>query len=97
MVLDGGKEQVNNHRAILERELETVGLRLNKKPPNIYFKKKKDGGVKFNSTVSFFSLLPPSSFLVFSFFTAASHLLSFLPSFPPSFRSLSPSSAPIPP
>lgn len=51
MVLDGGKEQVNNHRAILERELETVGLRLNKKPPNIYFRKKKDGGVKFNSTV----------------------------------------------
>ena len=51
MVLDGGKEQVNNHRTILERELETVGLRLNKRPPNVYFKKKKDGGVKFNSTV----------------------------------------------
>lgn len=60
MVLDGGKEQVNNHRAILERELETVGLRLNKKPPNIYFKKKKDGGVKFNSTVR---LIHPSLIL----------------------------------
>lgn len=34
------------------RELETVGLRLNKRPPNIYFKKKKEGGIKFNATVS---------------------------------------------
>jgi hypothetical protein len=31
MVLDGAKEGgINNHRAILEKELETVGLRLNK-------------------------------------------------------------------
>ncbi|CAM9639442.1 unnamed protein product [Discosporangium mesarthrocarpum] len=52
MVLDGAKEGVNNHRAILERELETVGLRLNKRPPNVYFRKKKDGGVKFNSTLA---------------------------------------------
>ncbi|CAN0193448.1 unnamed protein product, partial [Phaeothamnion confervicola] len=52
MVLDAAKEgNVNNHRAILERELETVGLRLNKRPPNVYFRKKKDGGVKFNNTV----------------------------------------------
>jgi len=50
MVLDAAKEGVNNHRAILERELETVGLRLNKRPPNIYFRKKAGGGVKFNST-----------------------------------------------
>jgi ribosome-interacting GTPase 1 len=32
MVLDGAKEGgTNNHRAILEKELETVGLRLNKR------------------------------------------------------------------
>lgn len=28
-----------------------MGLRLNKRPPNIYFKKKKEGGIKFNATV----------------------------------------------
>lgn len=38
MVLDGAKEGVNQHRTILERELETVGLRLNKTPPNVYFR-----------------------------------------------------------
>ena len=43
---------MDNHRAILERELESVGLRLNKSPPNIYFVKKKGGGIKFNSTVT---------------------------------------------
>ena len=39
MVLDAGKEEEKNHRAILEAELEMVGLRLNQEPPNIYFKK----------------------------------------------------------
>lgn len=38
MVLDGAKEGVNRHREILERELETVGLRLNKSPPNVYYR-----------------------------------------------------------
>jgi len=51
MVLDAAKEGVNNHRAILERELETVGLRLNKKPPNITFRKKRDGGLKITQAV----------------------------------------------
>ncbi|KAL0319429.1 UNVERIFIED_CONTAM: Developmentally-regulated G-protein 2 [Sesamum angustifolium] len=40
------------HRQILTRELEAVGLRLNKRPPQIYFKKKKTGGISFNSTVT---------------------------------------------
>lgn len=39
MVLDAAKETEKNHRAILEAELESVGLRLNKNPPNIYFRK----------------------------------------------------------
>ena len=51
MVLDAGKEQEKNHRRILENELESVGLRLNKTPPNVYFRKKKAGGVKFSSVV----------------------------------------------
>ena len=50
MVLDGGKEQVNRHREILENELETVGLRLNKSPPNVKLVPKKLGGVKINKT-----------------------------------------------
>ena len=38
-------------QAILETELETVGLRLNKQPPHVTFKKKKIGGIKFTAMV----------------------------------------------
>ncbi|DBA02379.1 TPA: hypothetical protein N0F65_007198 [Lagenidium giganteum] len=51
MVLDAGQEAGNRHREILENELETVGLRLNRSPPDIYFRRKPGGGVTFNSTV----------------------------------------------
>lgn len=50
MVLDGAREQNNQHRDILTRELESMGIRLNRKPPDVYFKKKATGGVKFNTT-----------------------------------------------
>jgi len=51
MVLDAAKEgTTKNHRAILEKELELVGLRLNKTPPNVTYLPKKTGGVKFNAT-----------------------------------------------
>ncbi|PWA65284.1 GTP1/OBG, conserved site-containing protein [Artemisia annua] len=43
MVLDASKSE--GHRQILTKELEAVGLRLNKKPPQIYFKKKKKLGI----------------------------------------------------
>jgi small GTP-binding protein len=33
------------HKRLLERELEGFGIRLNKTPPNIAFKKKDKGGV----------------------------------------------------
>uniref|UniRef100_A0A674NAY7 Developmentally regulated GTP binding protein 2 n=1 Tax=Takifugu rubripes TaxID=31033 RepID=A0A674NAY7_TAKRU len=36
---------------LLEKELESVGIRLNREKPNIYFKIKKGGGLSFNSTV----------------------------------------------
>ena len=49
MVLDASKSDA--HRAILTRELEAVGIRLNRAPPQIYFKRKKTGGVSFSSTV----------------------------------------------
>lgn len=50
MMLDATKPNV--HRGLLERELESVGIRLNKRKPNIYFKQKKGGGLSFNSTCS---------------------------------------------
>ncbi|CAN6627570.1 ribosome-interacting GTPase 2 [Trichomonascus vanleenenianus] len=48
MVLDATKP--DDQRQILERELEAVGIRLNRQPPNVYFKIKKAGGLKFNAT-----------------------------------------------
>ncbi|VVC86550.1 unnamed protein product [Leptidea sinapis] len=48
MMLDATKPYV--HRQLLEKELESVGIRLNKPKPNIYFKVKKGGGLSFNST-----------------------------------------------
>lgn len=58
MVLDAGQEAGNRHREILENELETVGLRLNREPPDIYFKKKNGGGITFNSTVRLTKVRP---------------------------------------
>lgn len=49
MVLDASKADVQ--RRLLTKELEDVGIRLNQAPPNIYFKRKKIGGIKFNSVV----------------------------------------------
>ena len=52
IVLDAGKENGNRHREILERELETVGIRLNQRPPDVTLSKRKTGGgIKFASTV----------------------------------------------
>lgn len=51
MVLDGARESNNQHRDILTNELETMGIRLNRSKPDIYFKKKPIGGIKFNNTV----------------------------------------------
>lgn len=56
MVLDATKEQENQHRNILTRELETMGIRLNRDPPGIYYKKKVSGGVKFNATCQITSM-----------------------------------------
>mmetsp|Transcript_12209 Transcript_12209/g.24224 ORF Transcript_12209/g.24224 Transcript_12209/m.24224 type:complete len:417 (+) Transcript_12209:177-1427(+) len=50
MVLDAQKEGLQRHRDILEAELESVGIRLNKSPPDITVTKKTGGGIKFNAT-----------------------------------------------
>lgn len=39
------------HKKIIEHELEGFGIRLNKKPPNITFRKKEKGGINFTSSV----------------------------------------------
>ena len=44
MILDATKRA--EQRALLEAELESVGIRLNRDPPNIYLKAKKAGGMK---------------------------------------------------
>ncbi|KAF1981041.1 GTP-binding protein [Aulographum hederae CBS 113979] len=44
MILDATKRA--EQRALLEGELEAVGIRLNRDPPNIYLKAKKAGGMK---------------------------------------------------
>ncbi|CAK9814035.1 Developmentally-regulated GTP-binding protein 2 [Anthophora plagiata] len=49
MMLDATKQDVQ--RQLLEKELESVGIRLNKKKPNIYFKVKK-GEVLFREDCS---------------------------------------------
>jgi len=49
MILDATKKDI--HKELLTRELDEVGIRLNQKKPDIYFKVKKGGGVGFNSTL----------------------------------------------
>ncbi|KAI8865407.1 P-loop containing nucleoside triphosphate hydrolase protein [Ramicandelaber brevisporus] len=48
MMLDATKSE--QQRALLEAELHQMGIRLNKTKPNIAFKVKKAGGIKFNAT-----------------------------------------------
>lgn len=47
IMLDATKSE--RQRELLESELESVGIRLNRPKPNIYFKVKKGGGISFNS------------------------------------------------
>ena len=56
MVLDVMKPLM--HKKLLEHELEGFGIRLNKIPPNIVFKKKDKGGLNLTCLVSstFFSI-----------------------------------------
>eukprot|EP01006_Ploeotia_vitrea_P039336 TRINITY_DN66336_c6_g4_i1.p1 TRINITY_DN66336_c6_g4~~TRINITY_DN66336_c6_g4_i1.p1 ORF type:complete len:370 (-),score=189.58 TRINITY_DN66336_c6_g4_i1:54-1163(-) len=49
IVLDAGKPMT--HKRLIEKELEGFGIRLNKKPPNISFKKKDKGGISMSKLV----------------------------------------------
>jgi hypothetical protein len=53
-------------RAILERELETVGLRLNKTKPDVVIEPKASGGVKFSHTVPLTKLGPEPGKIIYS-------------------------------
>jgi len=67
IVLDAGKEGLNRHREILEQELETVGIRLNQRPPDVTVTKRKmGGGIKFSSTVPQTKLGPDPEKVVYS-------------------------------
>ena len=48
IVLDVNKPLVD--KRVIENELEGFGIRINKKPPNITFKKKDKGGIAITST-----------------------------------------------
>jgi len=49
MVLDATKD--DSQKIKLEKELEAVGIRLNRDPPKIFFKPKKGGGITVNFLV----------------------------------------------
>ncbi|CAN6613733.1 ribosome-interacting GTPase 1 [Trichomonascus vanleenenianus] len=49
IVLDVNKPL--QHKQIIEKELEGFGIRINKEPPNIVFKKKEKGGISITNTV----------------------------------------------
>ncbi|MCD7470551.1 Developmentally-regulated G-protein 3 [Datura stramonium] len=40
------------HKRLIEKELEGFGIRLNKEPPNLTFRKKEKGGINLTSTVT---------------------------------------------
>lgn len=44
------------HKKIIEKELEGFGLRLNKQPPNIVFRRKDKGGINLQTMVRYSTL-----------------------------------------
>lgn len=50
IVLDVSKPL--KHKQIIEKELEAVGIRINKEPPQIEIKKKEKGGINYTTTVT---------------------------------------------
>ena len=41
-----------SHKKLIEHELEGFGIRLNKQPPGITFRRKEKGGISFTTTLS---------------------------------------------
>ena len=40
-----------SHKKLIEHELEGFGIRLNKQPPGITFRRKEKGGLSFTTTI----------------------------------------------
>ena len=54
------------HKKIIQRELEGFGIRLNKQPPNIGFRRKEKGGVNLQTLViNFPSVKKKSDYISF--------------------------------
>jgi ribosome-interacting GTPase 1 len=51
------------HKKLIEHELEGFGLRLNKSPPNIVFRRKDKGGVNLQVMVNIKFKIPVTSFI----------------------------------
>lgn len=76
IVLDVNKPLVD--KKVIENELEGFGIRINKQPPNIVFKKKDKGGIAITSTVPLTHIdhdVSGSSFAGFAGFAAANCVL----------------------
>jgi uncharacterized protein len=56
-MLDATKSE--EHRRLLEIELDAVGIRLNKQKPDIVFKRKTTGGVSLPSIITITALAQP--------------------------------------
>jgi uncharacterized protein len=56
-MLDATKSE--EHRRLLEIELDAVGIRLNKQKPDIVFKRKTTGGVSLPSIITIATLAQP--------------------------------------
>jgi ribosome-interacting GTPase 1 len=63
IVLDVNKPLVD--KRVIENELEGFGIRINKSPPNIVFRKKDKGGIAITSTVPLTNISPEVSVLSF--------------------------------
>lgn len=59
IVLDVNKPLVD--KRVIENELEGFGIRINKSPPNIVFKKKDKGGIAITNTVPLTNITPEAS------------------------------------
>lgn len=63
IVLDVNKPLVD--KRVIENELEGFGIRINKSPPNIVFRKKDKGGIAITSTVPLTNISQDVGFMCF--------------------------------
>jgi uncharacterized protein len=62
IMLDATKSDVQ--RKLLETELEIAGIRINKTPPDIYYRAKKTGGIAINALVTLTKMTQKTVFMI---------------------------------